>query len=153
MKTRHLLLGALFGFVLVRAGATDEMAIREMFLLTDLHLVGVIGTAVAALALLFLWVRRRGVRTLGGAPVVLERKAMVPGLVGGALAFGAGWAVSGTCPGTAIAQIGEGRLHGVFTLGGILAGVMLADLRSRRRAPECVAPDHGGASSATTSPG
>lgn len=50
---------------------------------------------------------------------------MTRGLAAGALLFGVGWAVSGTRPGTALAQIGEGRLAGVLTFAGILLGASL----------------------------
>jgi uncharacterized membrane protein YedE/YeeE len=133
VKPVHVLLGALFGLVLVRAGATDYAAIRGMFTLTDLQLFGVIGTAVTTLALAFVMIRRTRARTLSGAPIVLEAKPVAPGLVVGALAFGAAWALTGTCPGTALAQLGEGRLYGAFTLAGLLAGVALADWMARRR--------------------
>ena len=41
----------------------------------------------------------------------------------GALFFGAGWALAGTCPGTSLAQIGEGKLVAFATVLGIAAGV------------------------------
>ena len=41
----------------------------------------------------------------------------------GALLFGAGWALAGTCPGTSLAQIGEGKLVAFATVLGIAAGV------------------------------
>ena len=46
-------------------------------------------------------------------------------MLAGALLFGVGWALSGTCPGTALAQIGEGRLVGLYTASGILLGTAL----------------------------
>jgi uncharacterized membrane protein YedE/YeeE len=134
MKDKHVALGALFGFILSRAGATDYDAISGMFRLTDLHLFGVIGTAVVVSALGFAVVRRRHARALTGEPMSLAVKPMTPGLALGALVFGVGWALAGTCPGTALAQIGEGRLAGVFTFVGILLGARLALFQSERRA-------------------
>jgi uncharacterized protein len=136
MTARVLAFGVVFGFILSRAGATDPAAITGMFLLTDLHLVGVIGVAVAMNAVGFRFLRRRA----GGPPSALATKPMVRGLPLGALLFGVGWALSGTCPGTALAQIGEGRLAGLLTFGGILLG---AWLHGRRRV---VAPTHSVAS-------
>jgi hypothetical protein len=112
----------IFGFVLSRVGATDYDAIHGMFMLTDLHLYGVIGTAVAVAALGFAYVRRRTLRGPGGVPLAIVAKPMKPGLIIGGLMFGAGWALTGTCPGTALAQLGEGTLAGGITILGILAG-------------------------------
>jgi hypothetical protein len=125
MSSRHLAFGLAFGFILVRAGATAYEAIAGMFRLEDLHLVGVIGVAIATAALGFALMRRAGVRAWSGEALALAPKPMQKGLVLGGLLFGAGWAIAGTCPGTSLAQIGEGRLAGVFTFAGILLGAWL----------------------------
>lgn len=122
MSSRVIVFGMIFGFVLSRVGATDYDAIHGMFMLTDLHLYGVIGTAVAVAALGFAYVRRRKLRGAGGVPLAIVAKPMKPGLIVGGLMFGAGWALTGTCPGTALAQLGEGTLGGGITILGILAG-------------------------------
>ena len=106
MHAKHIALGALFGFILSRTGATDYDAIAGMFRLTDLHLFGVIGLAVAVSAAGFFGARHRGLRARNGELLLLTRKPMTRGLVAGALLFGVGWGVSGTCPGTSLAQIG-----------------------------------------------
>jgi len=58
--------------------------------------------------------------------VALAPKSTVVGanLVGGIL-FGAGWAITGYCPGTALAAVGEGRLHAVWAILGMVAGAAL----------------------------
>lgn len=38
---------------------------------------------------------------------------------------GAGWALSGACPGTSLVQVGEGKLVALFTVVGILTGTYL----------------------------
>jgi len=45
--------------------------------------------------------------------------------VDGLSAIGVGWALTGTCPGTAFTQLGEGKLTALFTLVGILSGTIL----------------------------
>jgi uncharacterized protein len=120
----YLLFGAAFGFVLSRIGATQYDAIHQMFLLEDLHLAGVIGTAIAISAIGYAIFRR--------SRSSLTKKPMQRGLVLGALLFGAGWGLTGTCPGTALAQIGEGTLAGVITFAGILAGARLQAARAAR---------------------
>jgi uncharacterized membrane protein YedE/YeeE len=49
----------------------------------------------------------------------------VGGVLLGASLFGCGWALSGLCPGTSLGALGEGRLHAVFSIAGMLAGAML----------------------------
>lgn len=110
-----LAFGLVFGFLLSRVGATEFDAIAGMFLLTDLHLMGVIGGAIVVAGIGFAWRRRRGEDTIAPKPVK-------PGLVLGAALFGAGWALTGTCPGTGLAQLGEGQWMAVFTVAGMLAG-------------------------------
>jgi len=129
MKSRYVFFGVLFGFVLSRVGATDFNAISGMFTLTDLHLFGVIGTAVALTALGF-WAFKRGViRRKGGGVASLQAKPVTKGLIAGGLLFGMGWALTGTCPGTALAQIGEGHFAGLFTFAGVLLGAWLHSAR------------------------
>jgi uncharacterized membrane protein YedE/YeeE len=133
MQYKHLAFGALFGFILSRAGATDYDAISGMFRLSDLHLFGVIGIAIAVNAVGFAFLRKRPSRALNGEPIALGNKPMTRGLFAGALLFGVGWALSGTCPGTALAQVGEGRLAGWVTFAGILLGALIEQRQNERR--------------------
>jgi uncharacterized membrane protein YedE/YeeE len=136
MKSRYVLFGLLFGFVLSRGGATSFDAIVGMFRLTDLHLFGVIGMAVLVSAIGFRLFRRGVIHTRSGEQPALTPKPMTRGLVWGGLLFGVGWAIAGTCPGTALAQIGEGHLAGLFTFTGILLGAALnqrLESRAKRR--------------------
>ena len=134
MSTRHLGFGLAFGFVLQRAGASSYDAIAGMFLGRDLHLVGVIGVAIATTALGFFLLRRGHVRARDGAPLALQPKPMQKGLVAGGLLFGAGWAIAGACPGTALVQLGEGQLAATATVAGILAGAWFQQRTARARA-------------------
>jgi uncharacterized membrane protein YedE/YeeE len=121
-----VLLGLLFGFALSRAGATRFDAIHSMFLLDDLHLVGVIAVAIGVSALGYALFRRGALHVRSGGEPNLRPKPMQRGLVIGALLFGVGWALTGSCPGAALAQIGEGTLAGLITFAGILIGTRLA---------------------------
>lgn len=132
--TRFIAFGMLFGFILSRVGATSYDAIHGMFMLTDLHLVGVIGVAIAVAAAGMAYARRTRASSREGVPLAMVHKPMKPGLIAGGLMFGAGWALSGTCPGTALAQLGEGTLAGGITILGILAGAQLHSLYQRRAA-------------------
>lgn len=117
--------GALFGFVLSRGRVSDYDTIAGMFRLTDLHLFGVIGAAIGTAAIGLWLIRRGGNRTIGGEPVELRRKAWQPGVFAGGLVLGAGWALTGACPGTSLVQVGEGKLVAIFTVAGIALGTYL----------------------------
>lgn len=121
----QLLAGAGFGFLLSKAEATSDLRITGMFLFQDYHLAGVMGVAIAVAAL-GLWLLQRGViKTRDGSVLELAPKTRRPGQFAAGLLFGAGWALSGTCPGTALAQLGEFKLQGLFVAAGILAGTFL----------------------------
>lgn len=147
MPALTLAFGALFGFLLSRARATDYDAILGMFRLQDLHLMGVIGSAVATAALGLFLLRRSRARALTGGEIALTPKPMQPRLFLAGLVFGAGWALTGACPGTALAQIGEGKLYALFTTAGILAGTWLYGfVKETRSAPAPATSPKGGES-------
>jgi hypothetical protein len=115
--------GTLFGVLLSRTGATSYDAVAGMFLFTDFQLWGVIGVAVLVAGTGQAVFRR--LNLLGASLPTAKPKPIKPTLLAGAVLFGTGWAVTGTCPGTGLAQIGEGKLIGFVTVAGILAGSAL----------------------------
>lgn len=121
MTVVYLLLGIVFGFVLSRSGAADYGYIQAMFLLEDVQLFGIIGTAVVLTAPGLWWIQRRG-RTAFGAPVRVERKVMNRGTIAGGLLFGVGWSMTGMCPGPILVNIGEGKVYALAALAGALVG-------------------------------
>ena len=90
-----LVCGAIFGFLLHQARATDYDTIVSMFRFQDLHLAGVMGVAIAVAAL-GLWILRRvGPRPIVGGQPELQHKPMQPGMFAAGLVFGSGWALTG----------------------------------------------------------
>lgn len=118
----YVLFGALFAFILVRSGATRFDYLHAMFTFKAFHMFGLIGTAIPVAMTGFALIRRA--RRAGALPrdTRLPQRRFHPGIVPGAILFGLGWGLSGTCPGPAIIQVGEGRWLALFTVGGILAG-------------------------------
>ncbi len=115
-----LIFGLLFGFVLQKSGAANPHRIINMLRLKDFHLVKVILLAIGLSSLLLFSLTAIGIIS----PHFSVKTAYVGVIVGG-LIFGAGWAVSGFCPGTSVVGVGAGRKDAlVFILGG-LAGAFV----------------------------
>lgn len=131
----HLLFGTAFGLVLSRSGAADYDFVQGMFLFERFQLYGIIGTAVLVTAP-GLWLLKRHGRTASGAPLSVKPKPRHRGnAIGGAL-FGAGWAITGMCPGPIFVNVGEGKLYALAALAGALAGTTLfARLYERLQRP------------------
>lgn len=115
------LLGLMLGVVLSVVGFTDFDAVHAMFSLQDLRLLF---TFMGGVALLL--IPMRVLKTTNGPP------AFTPGTIPGALLFGAGWALTGACPGVAFAQIGEGQAWAGISLASMLAGTQLYPALHRR---------------------
>lgn len=128
----HLAFGLVFGFILASNGAADFDAMRDMFLFRSFHLFG-----VAIVSMLGAIVGLRALAHWRGAPLLAPRIRWSPrpvhiGTVPGAIVFGLGWGVSGTCPGTALVQIGEGHFIAAFTVLGIFVGMFIQERMNRR---------------------
>jgi uncharacterized membrane protein YedE/YeeE len=130
MKYLFLPLGALFGFLLSRAGATTYDFYAKLFLFDDLQLVWVIGTAVVVgIPGLQLLARTRTRALLTGEPIELRGKPMTRELPLGALMLGVGWGLAAACPGTVLTMIGEGKVSALFTVAGIVLGTYVYGVR------------------------
>lgn len=118
----YLILGALFGILLIKGQIADWYRIQEMFRLQSFHMYGVIGSAIVV-AMVSLWLLRRGnARSSDGTPVKIGSKTGNKGQIYGGLLFGIGWGATGACPGPLYAQIGAGEWIVVVTLLSAIAG-------------------------------
>ena len=113
------LVGVAFGLVLERAGFGRARNLAAQFYLTDLRVLKVmfsaIVTALVGMTLL------GGIGVLDLSLITVPETFLWPQLVGGLL-LGAGFIVSGYCPGTGVVAVASGNLDGVAALGGIMAG-------------------------------
>ena len=120
-----VLMGAIFGFLMSRAGATTYDYHAKMFLFIDFQLIQVIGTAVVIAMVGVFLLKRYHVHSVStGMEVDFVKKPYQQGLIAGAFLFGIGWAMTASCPGTVPAMIGEGKISALFTLAGLLLGTM-----------------------------
>ncbi len=124
-KTSLLFFGVFFGFALSRVGAGEYDLIYGMFTATNLKLAWVMISAIVVGHLGMRWLASKGNVTKNGTPIKISYKKLKPtSLLGGAI-FGLGWGLSGACPGTILAQLGEGKILGLFTAVGLIFGTYL----------------------------
>jgi uncharacterized protein len=137
-----LLVGIVFGVTLSWTGLSSPEVLREALLLDNAYLYLFFASAVAT-STVGLWLLRRArVRALlNGEPVGWVREAPRRNHVVGSLIFGLGWAIADACPGPIATQVGQGVLWSLFTITGVVAGIMLAR-RVRVSARERVGGEH-----------
>lgn len=118
----YLAIGAMLGIIFVKSEVLSWFRIQEMFRFQSFHMYGLIGSAVAVGALSVWLIRRTGLKTSQGDPVQVETRPFHRGQILGGLIFGAGWAMTGACPGPIYAQIAAGFPVVVVVLLSAIAG-------------------------------
>jgi uncharacterized membrane protein YedE/YeeE len=130
---RHLyalLLGALFGGILVKAEVLSWFRIQEMFWFQSFHMYGVIGSAIAVGAISLQILKRLEAKSFSGKLIdPASKKFNKKGNLIGGIIFGCGWALTGACPGPLYALVGSGygiMLVSIFSamLGVVAYGVL-----------------------------
>lgn len=107
-KLKFLLLGFIFGFILIKAEVISWFRIQEMFKFQAFHMYGIIGVAVMVGVLSVFLIKKYNVKTITGDEIKIEPKKFSIGNIIGGLMFGLGWAMTGACPGPLYALIGSG---------------------------------------------
>ncbi|AKZ63464.1 membrane protein [Herbaspirillum hiltneri N3] len=128
-----LFIGLLFGVGLLLSGMTDPARILDFLDLAgnwNPTLLIVMGGAVLIATPAFAWARSRS-RSLLGAPMQLPtRKDIDIRLVLGSLVFGAGWGLTGFCPGPALVSAAAGHAQAWIFVAAMIAGMCLHWLMS-----------------------
>lgn len=111
-----LLIGAAFGAVLDRIGASNPNVIWNMLALRALGLMKVILLGIGVAAILIFAGQMVGFVDVANMAI----KAAYVGVILGGLMLGFGWALSGYCPGTGVCAAAAGRWDAVaYVLGGL----------------------------------
>lgn len=133
LNTASVVLGTIFGFLLVSIGATSFNLQAKMFLFQDFQLPIVLGMAVLTGATGMWMLRRMKAKTLISQEEITPQSSHLSRrVVIGALLFGIGWALTASCPGTAMAMLGEGKMTGVPVAVGILIGTLAFGFYNKR---------------------
>ena len=118
-----LLVGIYFGIVLTKAEVVRWERVHKMFLFQEAHMYLIITTGIVVSMISMLILKQTRAKTIQGEPIVYKPKPYHTGVVIGGAIFGAGWAITGACPGPIYAQIGGGAYMALFTLAGALIGM------------------------------
>ncbi len=119
-----LLIGAYLGILFVKSEVARWERVHEMFLFREAHMYLIIGLAIIVAMLSMLLIKRFEIKSIDGKPITYKPKPLHPGVVIGGTLFGAGWAMTGACPGPIYAQVGSGEWMALFTLGGAMLGML-----------------------------
>ncbi len=120
---RVLLMGVFFGVVLVKSEVVRWQRVHDMFLFREAHMYLIITTGIIVAALAMQVIKRAGIKTWDGQTIQYKPKPFHKGVILGGMIFGAGWAITGACPGPIYAQIGAGAWMALATLGGAMLGM------------------------------
>lgn len=124
-KLAYLGFGIIFGFTLSRVGASDYDLIYTMFTGENFKLAFVLLTAIITAAIGMRVLIMTGKKDYKGEAIDIKKKPLGKNNIYGGIIFGIGWAICGACPGTVLAQVGEGKVLGLATMIGLVIGTYL----------------------------
>lgn len=123
-----VVLGFAFGFVLERAGFGRATKLAAQFYLTDMTVLKVMFSAIVTAMGGLLVVAGLGLTDLSAISQSIASWTWIwPMLIGG-FVLGAGFIVSGYCPGTAIVSAGSGSVDGMVAFAGVVSGSFVYNL-------------------------
>jgi uncharacterized membrane protein YedE/YeeE len=118
-----LLIGAYLGILFIKSEVARWERIHDMFLFREAHMYLIISVAIVVAMVSMLVIKRFEVKSLDGKPITYKPKPYQTGVIIGGMLFGAGWAITGACPGPIYAQIGSGEWMALLTLAGAMLGM------------------------------
>ena len=123
---KFLIVGIIFGIVLVKSEAVSWYRIYEMFKFESFHMYGIIGTAILTGVILLQVSKIFKTQNLQGNLITVPKKdkGLYRYILGGTL-FGLGWALAGACPGPMYILVGTGAFSMIIVIFGALFGTYL----------------------------
>lgn len=117
------LIGVYLGLLFIKSEVASWERIHRMFLFQEAHMYLIIALAIGVAMVSMMVINRWELKSVEGKPITYEPKPFHTGVVFGGMLFGAGWAITGACPGPIYAQIGAGEWMAWFTFAGALLGM------------------------------
>jgi uncharacterized membrane protein YedE/YeeE len=130
------MIGAIFGTGIAISGMGNPAKVLNFFDLAgafDPSLLVVMASALGVTALGYRWLfaTRRSPVCAPRYDLPSNRRIDLP-LVGGSAVFGAGWGISGFCPGGAIPMLALGNIETPIFIGSMITGIVAARLWRQR---------------------
>lgn len=122
---KFLILGAIFGIILVKSEVVSWFRIQEMFRFQSFHMYGIIGSAIVIGAISIILIKKLNIKTIKGEAIKPSAKPFQKSNLIGGVIFGLGWALIGACPGPLYALIGAGNTIFIFPILGAFLGVLI----------------------------
>lgn len=120
---KFLIVGIVFGIVLVKSEAVSWYRIYEMFKFESFHMYGIIGTAVITGIVLLFVAKKFQIKSIDGKLMNVPPKDRgLTRYIFGGLIFGLGWALSGACPGPMYILVGTGVFSMLIVILAAIAG-------------------------------
>lgn len=124
-----LVLGFLFGAVLIGSEAFSWYRIQEMFYFESFHMYGLLFSAIGTSAIFVFIFKRKDVKSINGEKItVTEKQTDWKRAIFGGLIFGVGWAISGACTAPIYVLVGFKWEIGLLLFAGVLLGTYLYSL-------------------------
>lgn len=118
-----LLIGMYLGILFIKSEVASWQRIHNMFLFKEPHMYLIICLAIVVAMVSMQAIKRLRITSVDGKPIKYEPKPYHAGVIVGGMLFGAGWAITGACPGPIYAQMGAGAWMAWFTFAGALLGM------------------------------
>lgn len=125
-----MLSGLIFGLGLIAGGMTDPSKVKgflDLFGAWDPSLALVMAGAIAVAIGAFAVAKRRTASWTGDHMEIPTNKTIDSKLIVGGVLFGAGWGISGFCPGPALVAAGSGLISAWIFIPAMLAGMVMHD--------------------------
>jgi len=120
---KFLILGTLFGIVLVKAEVISWFRIQEMFRFESFHMYGIIGSAILVGIISIQLIKYFKIKSIKGEELNPQPKKFTKNNFYGGLFFGLGWSLIGACPGPLYALLGAGNYTIIVALLFAILGV------------------------------